>query len=593
MLKISACVVALFAAGLISLACSSSGPKVGGGGAGAGSVANGGQAGSGAAGGAGGIAGSGGSGGAVATSGADASAASGSDAAACSSLFHACAKDADCCAPNRCLNITGTLACQLEGPAVGGSTATGGNGGTGGTGGASSSNSGVDAAADAPGDAVSAGGVISSSGGRGGAGGAGAAGGASDNTGSGGAAGKGGAGGAGGNAGSGGAAGNGGAAGAGGVGGHGGAVITDACAGGACGRPARTYTFTRTDVRPLTVGSLNAGLVLAGSSATPTLIYLGGAPSQSRIWAAHLPVTGDAGVSVSLAYQISRGELGGGAVGTPQVRTAQNGDVRLAYMEQYNGLYTVRYVTWNGDFSQTPTDVTVGSYNLFTRSRFGFGLDPQDRPAFVYFQTDDTVVFAENAGSGWQMTTLATQTIEVLAAALAFDGNGVPSVFWLSDALNGQPSGFVVANPGSAGWSAALLDPQVPGGDALVAGRDGRGQVEIFYHNYPTYYRAIGTAGAWTLGASVPQPSVNNGQPYAVAFGAGGEVHVAYDDNITGVMYGYFDGCSWSTQVVDSDTTVGDQIQIAVDSSGVPHISYQSKSINAAAGELWYASPAP
>jgi hypothetical protein len=53
MLKISACVVALFAAGLISLACSSSGPKVGGSGAGAGSVANGGQAGSGAAGGAG------------------------------------------------------------------------------------------------------------------------------------------------------------------------------------------------------------------------------------------------------------------------------------------------------------------------------------------------------------------------------------------------------------------------------------------------------------------------------------------------------------------------------------------------------------
>jgi len=62
-------------------------------------------------------------------------------------------------------------------------------------------------------------------------------------------------------------------------------------------------------------------------------------------------------------------------------------------------------------------------------------------------------------------------------------------------------------------------------------------------------------------------------------------------------MYSYFDGCSWSTQVVDSDTTVGHQVQIAVDSSGVPHLSYQSRSIlaqaNAAAGELWYASPAP
>jgi hypothetical protein len=175
-------------------------------------------------------------------------------------------------------------------------------------------------------------------GGAGGGGreGAGAAGGASGNTGSGGAAGKGGAGGAGGNTGSGGAAGKGGATGA---GGHGGAVTGDAGAGGACALPARTYTFTRTDVRPLTVSSLNAGLILAGSGATPTLVYLGGAGTQSRIWAAHLPVTGDGGVSVSLAYQISRGELGGGVVGTPQVRTAQNGDVRFAYMEQYNGLY--------------------------------------------------------------------------------------------------------------------------------------------------------------------------------------------------------------------------------------------------------------
>jgi hypothetical protein len=37
-------------------------------------------------------------------------------AAACFSLFHSCALDTECCAPNRCLNITGTSACQQEGP---------------------------------------------------------------------------------------------------------------------------------------------------------------------------------------------------------------------------------------------------------------------------------------------------------------------------------------------------------------------------------------------------------------------------------------------------------------------------------------------
>src|SRR4051812_35237291 len=36
---------------------------------------------------------------------------------ACYPMFHACTSNEQCCAPNRCLNITGTLACQVEGPA--------------------------------------------------------------------------------------------------------------------------------------------------------------------------------------------------------------------------------------------------------------------------------------------------------------------------------------------------------------------------------------------------------------------------------------------------------------------------------------------
>ena len=37
---------------------------------------------------------------------------------ACYPLFHACTTTDECCAPNRCLNITGALACQQEGPPV-------------------------------------------------------------------------------------------------------------------------------------------------------------------------------------------------------------------------------------------------------------------------------------------------------------------------------------------------------------------------------------------------------------------------------------------------------------------------------------------
>ena len=46
---------------------------------------------------------------------------------ACYPLFHACATTDECCAPNRCLNITGTAACQQEGPALDAGSADGGD----------------------------------------------------------------------------------------------------------------------------------------------------------------------------------------------------------------------------------------------------------------------------------------------------------------------------------------------------------------------------------------------------------------------------------------------------------------------------------
>jgi hypothetical protein len=46
----------------------------------------------------------------------DARDAGGQDAGSCYALFHACTGSEQCCAPNLCLNITGTPACQVEGP---------------------------------------------------------------------------------------------------------------------------------------------------------------------------------------------------------------------------------------------------------------------------------------------------------------------------------------------------------------------------------------------------------------------------------------------------------------------------------------------
>jgi hypothetical protein len=340
-------------------------------------------------------------------------------------------------------------------------------------------------------------------------------------------------------------------------------------------------------VRTLDVGSFNAGLVLLRTGGTPTFIYNAGTSPKVQVWAAHLPETDDAGVSLSLSYQITRGNAAGGLQGKPLVRVAQSGEIRVAYMEQVFGTYAARYVTWNGDFNQTPTDVVVSPYNLFSFVQIGFDLDPQDRPGIVYFPMDFSGVLATNSGAGWQTSTFVSG-VNASFGQLAFDGSGTANVFW-----DGQ-SGLTVNSNNGTGWlGAAPIDPPNGGNSALIVGRDGLGRVEIIY-SQTVQYRAMGTAGAWTLGQSLPDVISAFSPIEAVVFGAGGEIHAAYLDQGQ-VKYASFDGCTWSTQVVDTNSTAGVDLRIALDSSGAPHFSYQSTAAGTspAGGDLWYASPTP
>ena len=505
---------------------------------------------------------------------------------------------------------TGGLSGSGGGAGLGGSTGSGGASGSAGRGG-SAGQGGAAGSAGAHGGAgggantggTGGGGGSGGASGHGGAGGGANTGGTSGGGGSGGASGHGGAGG---NANTGGASGTGGSAGAGAQAGaaapqrgRGGGSGAGGIGGASCGRPAHTYTFTRQDVRSLDVGNLNAGLVLLQTDGTPTLIYVAENSAQyQRVWAAHLPTTSDGGVSVSLAYQISRGELGGYVTGVPLVQTARSGEIRVAYKEQANAVYSARYVTWNGDFNP----------------------DPQRRDGRVRTTSPPTNrsgspsmarIILRSSPSRWTTPSSSRRTT-------AAGGKRPPSAprsrrstrrrwrstrtawrasFGTGRRFGGEPSGFVVTNKAASGWSSAQFDPNMQSATTLIAGRDGLGQVEIFYYTYPSDLRATGTAAAWKLGASVPALADGFGDVTSVAFGAGGEIHVAYIDTNREVSYAYFDGCSWSVQVVDSDVTVGDNLQIALDSSGAPHFSYQSRSIlaqaNAAAGVRWYASAAP
>jgi hypothetical protein len=396
---------------------------------------------------------------------------------------------------------------------------------------------------------------------------------------------------------SGGTTGGAGRAGNGGSVGSGGAGVADGSVDRQCGAAA-PVTFVREKIRSLAAGRFSAGLVI-GTDGTPTFLYLDGNAEAQQIWATQLPTVDDAGISVTTGYQISRTRTGGDVEQVPAIRVAKDGEIRAAYQEAYNGGLFVRYLTWSGDFTATPSDTIVGSDgpNLTEIRQLGFDLDANDDPAIAYLRNDYAIRYATNSGSSWQIETVTSQFVADLA--LGFNGASSPALFVPETGTAAQTSDLYVTSRGTAGWSSpVLLDPANTQGNDPWVGRDSSGQLEAFYPGqFGQQRRAVGGPGAWDVSASLPTlPALSDGAIPAVAFGTAGQIHVVYGASGLGVLYAYFDGCTWSTAVVDSDVTQGGYAAIALDATGQPQIAYGpavSSGGTAPAGTLWYAHPSP
>lgn len=364
-----------------------------------------------------------------------------------------------------------------------------------------------------------------------------------------------------------------------GVGGGGGTSPTDANPDRTCGPPATTYTFATERIREA-AGSI--GLTM-GSDAKPLFYYLGGVVAgQQDVWVVGRPEGGDAGVSVSVGYQLSR-VANCGIGGRPVVRPTRNGQVRVVYQPCIAGIATIRSIEWSGDFNQNPTDNPVNV--TATPSLMAFDLDAQDRPGILY-RNGNGLFLATNAGTGWQ-SELAWGEFDgdYVDVALTFDAAGVPILF-------AKPSSnyLYVVTRRPPGWTNGLLDPQNRSGFGAVAARDGLGQIVLMYMDGLRARRVVGVPGAWDLQASVPNiPEQTPGyarSPAAIALGSGGEIHAAYDGNP--VLYAYYDGCSWTTQPMGD--AAGRVTGIVLDAAARPHVAFEK---TATTIELWYASPTP
>jgi hypothetical protein len=371
----------------------------------------------------------------------------------------------------------------------------------------------------------------------------------------------------------------------------------------ACGPQARAFAFAPPErVRGLDVGALMSALVVQADGA-PLFVYVTAGTTQV-IRAARRAETDDAGASVSLGYQVSRGH--GLVVAPPVVRVTRAGGLRIAYVDRDLG-YTIRYIEWSGDFNENPVDTSISSGRVYAVespgfTSLGFDLDPEDHPGIIYltYASDDSygASFAANAGGGWQTEIVNPRINPAFQPALAFDSSGAAVLFtqgaWMQPLLNGVG----VLTRRSGGWTEETpITPSDPVGSRVEVRRDRMGQLEVFFRG-TSPLRVVGTPGSWDLRASLPVlpfslTSSSSQSASAFAFGSDGQIHLVYGG--TDVRYAYFDGCTWSTQVVAA-SAMGVNALIALDPSGAPHIAYQTNPPSGSTdtgGDLWYLHPTP
>jgi hypothetical protein len=444
-----------------------------------------------------------------------------------------------------------------------------------------------------------------STGGAGASGGAGSAGASGSSGGAGTTGTAGGAAGAGGSTGAAGSTGNAGATGAAGAGGTAGA------AGRACGPPAKTYDFVREKLITMTSTQTSAGLYF-GPGGAPLFIYVDLGLGRHDLRAMPRPeVNADGGVAVSVNVKLT---LPGIVNGDPPLRVAKNGDLHGAYQ---NG--RLHHFQWSGDMNQAPVDETIPADTTTFFLVDGLDLDDQGMPVVVY-GTDKILLFARKS-AGWQPETVGQYTLGQ-PGLLAFDATGVPVVTAsYSTGIMGRTN-FVQAVRGAGGWSAfTSVDPANPNGVEQRMYLDTTGQIQVFFtDNISLLRRRVVRRrdGTWDVAASLPDLGIldNDSSVTAVATGPGGSLHVVFEyakipagmapagtpADAHGILYSYFDGCAWTSQLIDATpvSKFGDSMYptIALDAAGDPHITIQIPTYDPVTSvvtsrDLYYLHPKP
>jgi hypothetical protein len=207
-----------------------------------------------------------------------------------------------------------------------------------------------------------------------------------------------------------------------------------------------------------------------------------------------------------------------------------------------------------------------------------FRLDDDGHPHIVY--GSDHLYHAWHDGQKWHYETVDNAPGVGEGAALALDAAGNPHISY-SDTIHDLKYAYWA---GSA-WQIQVVDSEgSTNGNVTSIALDTEGHPHIAYlSNYSLKY-AYWTGSTWSI-QGVDTVGMW-GYLAAIAVDAANRPHIVYfswtDDDLSHAYpkYARWTGSTWEIQTIGNGNSIGDPISLALDSAGLPHISFRDRSSN-------------
>jgi hypothetical protein len=335
-----------------------------------------------------------------------------------------------------------------------------------------------------------------------------------------------------------------------------------------------------------------------GPDGAPIVVFVAGDAGQEHMMAARVD---DAGSAVHLT-PFSQAN----PIWTP-ARVAATRDGRLSgmYVTVADQIGYGRYVTWTGRDADAANDIQpIADPTGTARPAIVMGAD--DRPIMAVIYGDESLRLLSLAADGsWSRETveLAVDPFEATLLDMALDSAGQPVLLAGKSPVTGlaggdtpllpSPYGLTVWRRSGGKWTQDRLLASVFGVEGRIR-RSPSGDVSVFYAPLARLARGVLRGEDWTFDDPIADAGgqVLTGWPIDVAFGPGGEIEALVQDDAGALVYGVFDGCTWSETSVASTGNAG---AIAIDGAGRAYVAYehQVSGVGLDTGvpsiEVWYA----